>query len=58
MNNWKVLKTLNFEKNEIEMAIKYTRQGIQTIPGSPAIPEQRNTRGSITRSVIATVQAI
>ena len=34
------------------------RQGIPTIPGTPAISEQRNTRDSITCSTIAAVPAI
>ena len=48
----------DFKENEIKMAIKNVRQGIPTIPGSPAIPEQRNTRGTITRAAVATVPAI
>ena len=40
------------------MAIKNMRQGISSVPGTPSIPEQRNTRGTITRAAIAAAPAI
>ena len=48
----------NFKENEIKMSIKNVRQGIPTIPGTHAILEQRNTRGSINRSAVAAEPAI
>ena len=48
----------DFRENEIKMVIKNVRQGIPTIPGTPAIPEQRNTQGTITHAAIAAVTAI
>ena len=48
----------DFKEDEIKMAIKNVRQGIPTILGTPAIPEQRNTQGTITRSAIAAIPAI
>ena len=40
------------------MAIKNVRQGIPTMPGTPAIPERRNSQGTIIYDAIATVSAI
>ena len=48
----------DFKENEIKMAIKNVRRGISTVPGTPAIPEQRNVQGTITHAAIAAVPAI
>ena len=40
----------DFKENEMKMALENVRQGIPTIPGIPAVPERRNSRGTVTQA--------
>ena len=35
----------DLKEDKIKMAVNTLRQGIPTIPGTPTIPEQRNSQG-------------
>ena len=48
----------DFKESKIKMAIKNVTQGIPTIYGTPAIPEQRNTQCTITHTAVASVPVI
>ena len=50
-----VTDSVDFKENEIKIALKNYRQGIPTIPGIPAIPERRNSRGTIMQAVVLSV---